>query len=220
MKHEPSLRHYWPIADATNDLISERNLYSQNPTLVSDRFGRPYAAFQVADDSSFMSAPPTAPYFGEQFALMLWVKVDSLMSGFQLDLINFGFFNGQNNVAVQITHSNHKIHHSVSRDNWWSWNGVRDETELKIGEWYHLAFVEKMKKMSIYINGLFVCLDDSLEPRADMNRTANYIGKNCPCSLKEFKVANFDDLKIFDRALSAEEVFAHFKLTRSYIVEV
>ena len=75
-KYQGSLMHYWPVAMHVNNLIdSGKRLYSENPTLCADRFGRPLSAFRVSDMSNVMRAPPGV-YFSvpNKLTVMFWVN--------------------------------------------------------------------------------------------------------------------------------------------------
>jgi hypothetical protein len=223
-KYDSTLKHYWPVTDHVKELISGCDLSSDNPALVSDRLGRPYSAFRVSDHSSFMTAPPTATYVHSNFTFMMWLNMVYLPEpgqGQDLVLFDCGDFNNQNNFYVHVTNTDHILVPMLTLDSSRSWVYNRNSM-LPYKQWVHIAIVSKPGTSSVFLNGLKVDTGNDwlYPPKVGFTRTNCYFGKTNNWSVSgEKNVADFDEIMIFERALSTEEIYAHFK-NDNYIVEI
>jgi hypothetical protein len=72
--------------------------------------------------------------------------------------------------------------------------------------------------MSLYINGNFI--SSGTQPIArNLNRTLNYLGNtNWPAYPPSN--ADFDDIKIWNRALTAQQVLTDYNFAKSYMYKL
>jgi hypothetical protein len=222
-KYDSTLKHYWPVEDHVNELISGCDLHSDNPTLVSDRFGRPYSAFRVSDHSSFMTAPPSAAYIHDKFyTLMMWVQViDRPDLNRHLILFGCGDFDFKNNFDLHVEDEQAILRPYVTVDNTGSYF-YNENARMPTKQWAHIAIVGDPVADSIFINGLLIKKESHLRsPKNGIVRPNCYFGMDNNWGVgRSMNVADYDEIMIFERALGAEEIYSHFKNDKPFIIEV
>jgi hypothetical protein len=82
----------------------------------------------------------------------------------------------------------------------------------KLGVWMHFSFVLRGIDGTYYLNGEPVLTGTTTSPRKIV-RTGNYLGKSNWLEANSNAMAEFDDLKIFNRSLTIDELF---KVMNSY----
>jgi len=78
---------------------------------------------------------------------------------------------------------------------------------LQTNQWYHLAVVFNITSLSIYVDGVLISTGESLPPN-DIIRNDCYFGRSS-CFAKngdQYASAYFDEIRIFNRALSPDEI--------------
>jgi len=137
---------------------------------------------------------------------MTWVKFDKRFARI------FSFSHPRGNLSVfcdnskvnSIEHPNNWIYKTqcaLSTSNNYS---ISAETELKLNEWIHLAFVSNNNSLRLYLNS-------SLKAKTpfDMFQNeyfeSNYIGKQNGNNFEEYSIT-YDEIKIFQRALNEYEL--------------
>ena len=85
-----------------------------------------------------------------------------------------------------------------SRENGYSSSAIETNSFIELNKWYHVTVTLNGTTGRIYVNGSLVVTGQLKAPR-NVLRNINYIGK-----LKQFAI--FDDLKIYQRAMSPEQV--------------
>ncbi len=103
--------------------------------------------------------------------------------------------------------------------------GVTSSEALSLRKWTHIAATQAGSLGTMYINGVLVASSEQ-PPLAKVVRTKNYLGYtnwrntsgggggDAPSD------AEFDEIKIFDRCLSASEILGDFKMTASYVTSL
>jgi len=81
------------------------------------------------------------------------------------------------------------------------------------GRWYHLAATYDGKKSSIYVNGKLSASTDAWSGPIDTDDFDLYIGDNSECVGRFFKGV-IDEVKIYNRVLSEQEIKAHYEKNR------
>ncbi|MDD5597389.1 MAG: hypothetical protein PHV82_05560, partial [Victivallaceae bacterium] len=94
---------------------------------------------------------------------------------------------------------------------WGNWAGVKSNTALEEGKWYHIAAVKSGNTMAIYINGQKERELNCLEGYSVDNSQATYldIGKNVYSGSFCGKI---DNLQIMSRSMDADEIRQHYCL--------
>lgn len=137
------------------------------------------------------------------FTLLAWVKVIQLKSNAQI--MDFGNTGPNNNLQFSLSKDLTGKPYVYHRDNSASWECV-SPTALILNRWYHLAAVLQGYSFSLYIDGVLVCNDPSVQ-----NRPTAVIRQRCMIGRSNWASevdanADYDELKIYSRALSQTEI--------------
>ncbi|HUN66348.1 MAG TPA: LamG-like jellyroll fold domain-containing protein [Bacteroidota bacterium] len=202
---EPIL--YMPFDGNINDLSSARHStwISERVDWVPDRFGREagacgfngYIGYVVIDDGT------GALNFNvrtQSYTVSCWVKVDSLTPNRDQELVIDGF-----PFSYDLLYQG-STSHFVAK----CWDGthyivVPGTTMPVAGQWYHVAMVADMKRITLYVNGTPENADSipsafgSTRNIGVRRAVGSYFGDH-------FLHGAMDDLRIHNRALSALEI--------------
>lgn len=192
------LINYWPFYDSqVNDVIEGKDLYAPvNAFSTVDRHGNSNSAIHL---KSGYYTVPNGVYFNGDFTVMAWAKVNKLVSFSRL--FDFGisgssvliFFSeaGTGKPGVDVISSADLFTYSTFIK------------PVVLNEWFHIAAVLKDTTLSLYFNGVFQGSHLSNIP-IGINRNLNFIGKSNMGNPNA--EADIDDFKIFNRALSLQEI--------------
>jgi len=167
-----------------------------------DRFSNPYGAIYL--NIGYYTVPPGV-YFSGDFTILAWVKEVSYQGGARL--LDFGNGLDSDNVIAAICDMDSEMPRPrifVGID----YNSASDyfpSAVLQLNEWYHLAYVLNGTNMTMYINGENVGSQDSLIP-AYIVRSSSFIGRSNWYPGDQDANAYLDEIKIYNRALSPDEV--------------
>jgi hypothetical protein len=196
------LINYWSFNGNYDDSIGGAHLsYGENANLTFDRFNRSNSALNLT--SGFLKAP-NGVYFNSNFTFMAWIRKRENVIWSRI--IDFG--NGISNNNILIT-----MFTSISTPNPHirNYNGSSINIELfsmanvKINDWYHLSFVLNYPNLTIYTNGNITGTGIANGYPSNVTRTKCYIGRS-NWSANDDVNADLDEIKIFNRALSNEEI--------------
>lgn len=87
---------------------------------------------------------------------------------------------------------------------------VNSNTVLKIGQWEHIAFTLSGKLASIYLNGVLKSSNTNMNIPRNLNRLYCYIGRSNWYPSAIDATADYDEIKIINRAISQVEVLNEF----------
>ena len=173
-----------------------------NAQYVNDRTGTASSAIWF---NSGYAVLPSGTYFSGDFTITSWVNILSLtpiwprlidcgMSNFYTNEVIASVYAGNGGVpTLQIIYNS-------------AWNDLSSNKVLSLNLWYHLAFVLSGTTGSIYINGTFQNSGTQISPPA-ATRTNCYIGKSNNVGASYSPVMGYyDDLMIFNKALSSTQV--------------
>jgi len=195
----PGLIHYWPFENNVRDEIGNAHLYGGvNARLTNDRLGSANSALSL--ENGHYKVPPGVYFSGKQFTIMVWVKVRSF--NLWSRILDFG--NGrQNNVffALTIDHTGNSAFAVLPGE-------VHSSLKLELNKWVHITAALNIPHAGIYINGVsytrpLSAFGDSVP---NVVRNTNFIGRSNWWPQNADANAEYDELKIFDRALSHEEI--------------
>ena len=152
---------------------------------------------------------PAGIYFsGSQFSILVWINVRSFNSWSRVIEVSNG--PDVNNIALSITESTSgypvcMMHIDANTIIF----GVKSTIQLELNKWQHLACVFNSPNGFIYIDGVsYTALRDpfSSNPAAS-TRSSNFVGRSSWYPGDLDTNADIDELKIFNRALSQQELF-------------
>lgn len=147
---------------------------------------------------------PPGIYFNNSFSLLVWVKV--LYSIAWARIIDCGNGQSSDNVAIVLSRSspNDKIPYAqVFRDTV-AQTRVFALNKRQINTWFHVAAVFDGQNLMIYMNGVLEGNSTSGAPLGVV-RNSCYIGRS-NWNVDPNAFASYDDLMIYNRALSSNEV--------------
>jgi hypothetical protein len=191
-----------------NDVVGNANLYDGvNASLTTDRFGIAISALSLTN--GFYRVPPGVYFSGTELTIMAWVKAKSIQ--YYSRLIDFGNGIDNENIVLALSSENNGQPYIFLK------TGVDDFYDsslqsLNLNQWQHLAFVFSFPYYFIYIDGYLTTAPGSSAPFtsfcfANVVRSSNFIGRsNWFVNGDEDADADLDDLKIFNRALSQQEI--------------
>jgi hypothetical protein len=199
------LTNYWSFNGNVNDAIGNAHLYGGvNAALTTDRFGVPNSALSLTD--GYYKVPAGVYFSGTQLSIMGWVKITRVK--IYSRLVDFGNVagNGGHTIMICISQSN-------TGKPWFNFQSgttgleVFSSTALINDQWQHLAAVNAHPNYYIYIDGIVVGQKywQATHIISNVTRPSNFIGKS-NWNGDANADAVFDDLKIFNRALSQQEI--------------
>jgi hypothetical protein len=209
------LINYWAFNGDVNDALGNAHLYGGvNAALTFDRFGVPNSALSLRN--GYYKVPAGVYFSGNQLTIMAWVKIRNIQSWSRL--IDFGIPNSVANnpplEAVFLSLSFSNTGNPYLRYQSGSSNFFEDKSlkSVDLNQWKHIACIFSYPYYSIYIDGVETTTSGSKTSLAwlmltNITRTSNFIGRsNWIFNGDKDADADFDDLKIFDRALSQKEI--------------
>jgi hypothetical protein len=202
------LTNYWTFNGNVNDAIGNAHLYGGvNAALTTDRFGVPNSALSLTD--GYYRAPSGVYFSGTQLSIMGWVKITNIKKFSRL--VDFGNVDGVGGDTIMLCLSDQETGKPYINFQSGTTNmAVFSSTALIKDQWQHLAAVNAHPNYYIYIDGIVVGQTYWMVTHiiSNVNRPSNFIGRSNykTCCNEEDANAVFDDLKIFNRALSQQEI--------------
>ena len=176
-----------------------------NFSFANDRFNKPLSAISL--QMGYLNIPPSDFFGTSRFTIMAWVKVRSYNSWSRL--VDFGLsgMNKYDNIAVVLSLSNTGMPTFEIRVGIAKQLGIIQPTKmLSLGVWEHLACTFDSPNAYTYINGSIVISGMSNFNVTTEIRDSNFLGRSWNNQYDQDTDADIDDLKIFNRALSQQEI--------------
>jgi hypothetical protein len=212
-----SLINYWTFNQNLNDQIGNSNMYGGvNAALTFDRFGRANSSLSLVN--GYYRVPAGVYFSGTQMTVMGWVKVRNIRV--ESRLIDFGNGMLNENIVLSLSQTTNGRPYLYFRSGNNEFYGYTTRP-LILNQWQHLACVFSFPYYSIYIDGIEATSPGSKTSLnsfsfANVVRTSNFIGRSnwFGVSGAQDADADFDDLKIFNQALSQQEI--QFEMNNNY----
>jgi len=137
--------------------------------------------------------------FTDTMTVSTWVNIRSITTGWMAMIAK-----GENAWRLSINNETTGIHYAFTGGDR-GWQAANTATELPFGEWYHVAATYDTNAGAlVYINGV---MDGSNADTGGIvtNEMPLFLGDN-PEATGRFFDGTLDEIKIFDRTLSAEEI--------------
>lgn len=205
--------------------VYNNNIIFNNATLTTDRFGNPNNAYLFNGTSSYMEVKNSASLNPDNITMYAIVKVNGFYNGPCAGnrIISKGFpdyANGFYNLAFEDPNSNcgppnlnNELFSGGYGDNdpLGTQAGALDNAPIVTGKWYYLAFTYDGLTAKIYVNGV---LKDSEQKRVTFTDNSDdlFIGKHGDPPYPYFLSGVLDEIRIYNRALSADEIKQLIKL--------
>lgn len=196
------LTNYWPLNYDMKDLIGSGDLQvGLNGYMSTDRFGNVNSA--VYANNGYFYAPPGV-YFEGDFTVIAWVKVVSFVGWARL----MDFY-PDNVVFVVSTAGSMFPSFQIFKSPKYS---LESNRSLNFNDWSHLSATLQNTTLSIYVNGSLVALGFNSSIPANQIRTNCYFGRSAYYPGDSDADACFDDIKIYNRALTQQEIIYDMNL--------
>ena len=187
-------------------MIGKADLYDgQNASLSQDKFGRSASALSLVN--GYYKVPAGIYFGGSQFSILVWVKVRNFNVWSRI--IDFSTGGLDNQLIFGLSYDFYGNPFFAFR----TVSTVSLHTKASIvynsNEWHHLSIVFQSPTNLFYLDGVqvsFVVLDPYVSDPINAIRDKNFIGRSNFQSTDQDANADFDELKIFNRALSQQEI--------------
>ncbi|MEN9302845.1 MAG: hypothetical protein RL264_1274 [Bacteroidota bacterium] len=200
---------WWPFNGNANDLSGNGNNGTVNgPVLSTDRFGQSNKAYSFDGINDFISLPNILPV--------------------QVGTISFWFQTNSSNDQILVYHANQNSENGWGTANQ---NAIEDHTGISFGgasyvfdngngtvyyhpttlilnQWYHMAVAYNNSSAFCYLNGSLIYTMDISSETGNNLPTTTYIGR--PNWATRFFSGKFDDLGVWNRVLTSQEISALF----------
>ncbi len=196
---------YWPFTGSANDESGKGNaLRVQGATLAKDRFGRAQRAYHFDGVDDYAGVPQAAGLDGaEAFTVSAWVRADAVLGRRGYVVRQGNAMQGKYRFGLDVNPPGWVIFNTHDQMNWHGASGPG----AAAGRWCHLVGVYDGpgKQMRLHIDGRLAARVDN--PRINPARGEPLvIGAEVYQRVENFFAGDIDDVRLYNRALSAEEV--------------
>ena len=202
------LVYYWPFASPlmTVDVVSGVSLYHGHKVRVQeDRNNRPNMALSFR--TGYYNIPSGNYFKTGNFTISAWIRPRKNNNWARV--VDFG--NGQFSDNILLAHTSG----TSGRPYFQIWkgstsiSGLSSPNVLPLNQWTHLAVTLEVKSAKMFINGKLDCSGTASDVPNKITRTENYVGRSNwyqPPDNDPDTEADIDEIKIFDRALTAKQI--------------
>lgn len=186
-----------------------------NVTTTTDRFGRPDGAIEFNGLNSQVYF--NSPYFSKpEYCYSVWVKQYEPTPYGEADLvISIGADYGVDHFLMNTNN------YSLNNHTGWLGGGyhedqthafVRTQVMADVGEWLHITYMRNEEMLRLFVNGELVATSTE-------NVQAPYFGTDfmgtlgCRVNRQQYFYGAMDDIKIFEKLLSDDEVKENYQLS-------
>ncbi|WP_290660914.1 LamG-like jellyroll fold domain-containing protein [Ignavibacterium sp.] len=203
-QHEIGLVADYRFNGDASDYAYQNNGTVFNAVLTEDRFGNPNSAYEFNGTNAYISAPSTQLLKSPRYELTqtAWVNVYNWgISGNSLVPIIMKSDSTANAFQYRLALSPNTVITSIN-----NWLNTVWQTgfNMNLNEWYMITSVLKEDTVYTYINNEYVSFMTLTGPIIQDNKPLE-IGRDVP-GTTEYFYGKMDDIKIFNRALTFQEV--------------
>lgn len=209
--------HYSPNDDALNaTTITDISGNNYNGTLKNGAKISEYNGIKVIDLNSSNGYVDLGTTFGDLISklqdLTIYCKIFIPTSTDLRGNGNFVWtFSNSNDIAKSTNgcafFSAKNSRYAISPTNWTNESGIEAGSSLEKGKWKIISYVQQNGTGNLYIDGIIVASGNiNLTPKQLGNTSYNYLGRSCYIGDAYLKDAKFADFRIYDGALSTEEI--------------
>ena len=216
MLNEDGLTSFWPIIDGnTYDFIQGNDFKSRLPLFRKNRLNEELSSVYINTESNIYEAPPGI-YFYESLSITVWAKV--FANRLWSRVIDFGSTKTpRNNVFLALSASSTLI------PVYGNFNGANIENyfmnrNITLNEWIHLAVTHTENTVNFYLNGQLTNTHTNYTKPFILRRINCFLGKS-NWGIDEIADAEFDDIRIYNRSLSNEEIVRVMNQTVKFLLE-
>jgi len=204
MVDENSLVAYYPFNGNANDASGTGNNGTvHNATLIADRFGNPNSAYSFDGSNSYIEVPDNATMESRNVTVATWVEYDQLPSSVRAVVSKSQCTSYLQSYTIWLDQAVYAASANAS-----SWISVIGAAWPPAGVWFHVAYVfdDDNNVEKLYINGQQVASSPATSSINYDDRTFMIGAEWEFCGRNYFFNGKIDDVKVYNRALSAAEV--------------
>jgi hypothetical protein len=191
---------YYPFDGNANAKIGTLNGTVSGATLSTGRNNESNTAYSFDGVDDYIEFGAGMLSGDGEFSILIWINTSSGSFARILSQRNGGY-NGQYIVELESDGEIEFYTYSSLTGKWI----VRSSSALNDGNWHHLAFVQQDNGGKMYLNGSLDQTDNSNGKVNLLSTNKTYLGKDGRNN-SSFYTGKVDDLKIYNRALSASEI--------------
>ncbi len=199
---------YYPLdGDATDASGNGNHGTNFGAAGVSDRFGNTNSALGFGGAGDYIQCKSGA-YFASRFTITAWLKATAYRTYSRI--LDFGNGSAVDNTDLAFSEANTghpylEAYYGGTRQAW-----IGTSVSLPLNIWVQVVATCDGSQVAIYTNGVLEASGGAAVDRPAIPTTRNYIGKSNWAD-QNF-AGRFDDIRILNRALSANEVAQLFAL--------
>lgn len=197
------MTNYWPFEYNPNDVLGEADLFGGcNVTYINDRFNKPQAALSITN--GYYKIPSKA-YLSSSFSVLVWVRLKVINKWARI----FEFGNGlsYDNIVVSFNSGTTGGIYAAMLDKSLITLEMYTNIKFTLNKWQHVAFVLNYTTFLIYLDGnqMINQTCSKIMPN-NLIRNVNFLGRSSVYPSDQDANADYDELKIFNRALTQNEI--------------
>ncbi|MCU0436222.1 MAG: T9SS type A sorting domain-containing protein [Bacteroidia bacterium] len=194
---------HYPLNGNAND-ASGNNLNGTvfGAVAAPDRFGNPNSAMSFDGVNDYIDAPDATYFNGSAFSISCWFFARTYNNWARI--IDFSNGAPSDNVILALSNGNSGRQAVVVNVGATNGPNVTVPTAPAANRWQHVTATWSNGTAIIYLNGVQVA-SGAVSTPANVVRTINYIGRSA-WAADAYANAIYDDLRIYNRALTANEV--------------
>ena len=208
---------FYPFSGNAND-ASENSMDGTvvGAQLTSDKNSSANSAYVFDGVDDYIDLPDGFSDFTNGFSFVLWAKVNetsgrnfqrfvNLSASNNQELVYFGQYSTSNQLAADAYVANSNVGSvDVPRT---------DNSVISIGTWQHFAITNNAGTYTYFIDGVSVASSGSGPVGTNITRTDNFLGLSGFSNLDDYFKGEMDELYIYNRALTAQEILTLSEIT-------
>jgi hypothetical protein len=205
-----SLKGWYPFNGNANDLSGNGNNGTVNgATLTSDRFLNSNNAYDFNGSSNYILVNKT-PFINAPFTISAWVNVKTFSSSPHHPIIGLGE-SGSNTIKRMYFSPNYGFNGTPSIGTGGAVDITTSSSSIQLNSWYHIVVTVTSfapSGVKFYVNGVLLGINTTNGGTTPLplNNSGFAIGKHSVSSGTAFFNGKIDDLGIWNRALTQQEV--------------
>ncbi|MHC0444243.1 RCC1 domain-containing protein [Flavobacterium sp. 3-218] len=199
---------YYPFSGNANDTSGNRlNASVSGATLTTDRFGNNNSAYSFNGVSNFINVViPNIPQSNSSRTISGWFKTDDVFTNpnkHETCIFNYGALEKSKRLSLYIYSKGYL--ETITGPSFSSDDFYVNNYNYSNNDWYFFTLTYDGTKLSLYVNGKFVD-----EKAISLNTTNNIfrLGEKYPDNSDEWFKGKIDDVAIWNRVLTPEEISA------------
>jgi hypothetical protein len=170
----------------------------------ADRFGNPNSALSFDGVNDYIDVPDGTYFTGGSFSISCWFYARTYANWSRI--IDFSNGSPSDNVLLALTNGNSSRQALVVNVGATNGPTVTVPNAPAANRWQHITATWSNGTATIYLNGVAV-VSGAISTPSNVVRTINYIGRS-PWAGDAYANAIYDDLRIYNRALTANEIMS------------